>query len=134
MNTQMQPFTSRAGLFPLLLLVIATIARSAEKPTLKDAYKDHFYVGVAISRTIAMATSGPVNSVNRTLEQVVKDTALVKEQFNQIAPENDLKWALVHPGEGANGYDFAPADAFVNFGVSNNMHIIGHTLVWHSQT
>jgi endo-1,4-beta-xylanase len=45
-----------------------------------------------------------------------------------------MKWALIHPREGKDGYGFAPADAFVNFGLSNNMHLVGHTLVWHSQT
>jgi endo-1,4-beta-xylanase len=72
--------------------------------------------------------------VNRTLEELTKDTTLVKEQFNQIVSENDLKWALIHPQEGTNGYDFGPADAFVNFGLSNHMYIVGHTLVWHGQT
>jgi endo-1,4-beta-xylanase len=59
---------------------------------------------------------------------------MVKEQFSQISPENDLKWALIHPREGAEGYNFGPADAFVNFGLSNNMYLVGHTLVWHAQT
>jgi endo-1,4-beta-xylanase len=59
---------------------------------------------------------------------------LVLAQFNQIDPENDLKWERIHPREGRDGYDFGPADAFVNFGVSNNLYLIGHTLVWHSQT
>jgi endo-1,4-beta-xylanase len=63
-----------------------------------------------------------------------KDIALLKEQFNQISPENDLKWQMVHPTEGADGYNFGAADAFVNFGLSNNMQVVGHTLVWHSQT
>jgi endo-1,4-beta-xylanase len=45
-----------------------------------------------------------------------------------------MKWALIHPREGTNGYDFVPADAFVNFGLSNKMYLVGHTLVWHSQT
>src|SRR5208282_1128738 len=62
------------------------------------------------------------------------DIALVKEQFNQTSPENDLKWALIHPRPGADGYNFGPADAYVNFGVSHNMYIVGHTLVWHGQT
>ena len=74
------------------------------------------------------------DNVNRSLEQVRGDTAVTVEQFNQIAPENDLKWQLIHPREGADGYDFGPADAFVNFGLTNNMYIIGHTLVWHAQT
>src|SRR5881394_2995133 len=70
----------------------------------------------------------------RSTEQNAKDIALLKAQFNQISPENDLKWQSIHPREGADGYDFGPADAFVNFGLSNKMYIVGHTLVWHSQT
>ncbi|MBN1362401.1 MAG: endo-1,4-beta-xylanase, partial [Sedimentisphaerales bacterium] len=59
--------------------------------------------------------------------------ALVKAQFNQIVNENDLKPALIHPNPGPDGYDWGPADAFVQFGLDNNMYIVGHTLVWHSQ-
>ena len=126
--------SSRISLLTAVLLAIAATARSADVPALKDAYKDHFCVGAAINRTIATGTAIRADNVNRTLEQVNKDIALVKEQFNQIAPENDLKWALIHPREGADGYNFGPADAFVNFGLSNDMYIVGHTLVWHSQT
>ncbi len=115
-------------------LATGPTALAADSPTLKDAYKDHFHVGVAINRTIAMNSAVPADNVNRNVAQVGKDIALVKEQFNQISPENDLKWQLVHPREGADGYDFGPADAFVNFGLSNQMYIVGHTLVWHSQT
>ena len=116
------------------LLAAGATARSADMPTLKDAYKDHFYVGVAINRTIETGAAVRADNVNRAIGQVEKDTALVKEQFNQIVPENDLKWALTHPREGADGYNFGPADAFVNFGLSNHMYIVGHTLVWHGQT
>lgn len=103
---------------------------AADTPvTLKDAYKDHFLVGVAINRSIATATGG-----RRGMELVDKDIALVQAQFNQISPENDLKWQLIHPREGADGYNFGPADAFVEFGQKNGMFIVGHTLVWHNQT
>jgi len=131
---------SRIGLFSAaLLLSLSATVRAAEEPTLKDAYKStffhrNFYVGVAINRTIATASDVRADNVNRNMDQVKKDIALAKKQFNQIAPENDLKWALIHPNEGPNGYDFAPADAYVNFGLSNNMYIVGHTLVWHQQT
>jgi endo-1,4-beta-xylanase len=106
----------------------------AAEPTLKDAYKDDFLMGVAINRTIATSEAVRADNVRRTLEQVKKDAALTIEQFNQISPENDLKWALIHPNEGPDGYDWAPADAFVEFGVKHDMYIVGHTLVWHSQT
>ncbi|MEO5711905.1 MAG: endo-1,4-beta-xylanase [Luteolibacter sp.] len=109
-------------------------AETGEKPTLAKSYQDHFRVGVAINRTIAIGAAVQANNVNRTLEQVKSDIAVAKEQFNQISPENDLKWALIHPNEGKDGYDFGPADAFVQFGIDNHQEIVGHTLVWHGQT
>ena len=83
-----------------------------------------------VARSMVMGGAG----FRRSTEQIAKDIALLKEQFNQITAENDMKWALIHPREGADGYDFGPGDAFVNFGLSNNMYLVGHTLVWHSQT
>jgi endo-1,4-beta-xylanase len=130
MKTHLSILASRASLLTAALLTMSTTARSADMPvTLKDAYKEHFLVGTAINRSMATGTA-----FRRTLEQVNKDNALVKEQFNQITAENDMKWLLLHPRPGAGGYDFGPADAFVNFGLSNNMYLVGHTLVWHSQT
>jgi len=117
-----------------MLLAMSATARSADLPALKEVYTNHFYVGVAINRTIATGAAVRADNVHRTQEQVDKDIALVEQQFNQISPENDLKWALIHPRSGANGYDFGPADAFVNFGLSNHMYIVGHTLVWHGET
>ncbi len=134
MNTQIQRSNSRIILLAAVLLGIGATVRADDKPTLKDAYKNDFYVGVAINRTIATATAVRADNVNRRREQVDKDIALVKEQFNQVSPENDLKWALIQPREGADGFNFAPADAYVGFGLSNQMYIVGHTLVWHSQT
>jgi endo-1,4-beta-xylanase len=137
MSRRFNPALSLAGAVVAVALVcgcMATNTSSHKQRPLKGAFKKDFVVGVAINRTIAMGTAVQANNVNRTQEQVEKDTALVKAQFNQVAPENDLKWALIHPREGADGYDFAPADAFVNFGMSHKMYIAGHTLVWHAQT
>ena len=113
-----------------MLAATGAAAQVANAPALKDAYKDHFQVGVAINRTIATGKAGG----NRTPELVKKDIALTKEQFSQISPENDLKWESIHPREGADGYNFGPADAYVEFGMKNHMLIVGHTLVWHGQT
>jgi endo-1,4-beta-xylanase len=129
---------SKPGCLPGLLiaawLAMPGLAHAAGNPTLKDVYQDHFLVGVAINRAIATGTAVRADNVDRTLAEVHQDIALVKEQFNQVTPENDLKWIMVHPREGADGYDFGPADAFVKFGQSNNMYLVGHTLVWHEQT
>ncbi len=113
------------------LLAITVTVRAADKPvSLQEIFKDHFLVGTAVNRNMVTGEAG----FRRSAEQSAKDVALVKEQFNQISPENDLKWQLVHPRAGKDGYDFSAADAFVNFGLSNKMTVVGHTLVWHSQT
>jgi endo-1,4-beta-xylanase len=134
MNIQIQRSNSRTNLVVAVLLGVGATVQAADKPTLKVAYKNDFYVGAAINRTIATGMAGRANNVDRHQEEVDKDIALVKEQFNQISPENDLKWALIQPREGPDGYEFGPADAYVNFGLSNHMYIVGHTLVWHNQT
>ncbi|MBI5686251.1 MAG: endo-1,4-beta-xylanase [Verrucomicrobia bacterium] len=111
------------------LLAYGTTAWSADLPTLRDAFKDHFLVGTAINRAV---TTG--RGFRRSSEQVNTDIALVKAQFNQVVAENEMKWDSLHPRPGADGYDFRAADAFVSFGLNNNMYLVGHTLVWHSQT
>ena len=67
-------------------------------------------------------------------EQDANGAALVKRQFNSISPENVMKWESIHPRPGPDGYDFAAADRYVEFGEKNGMFIVGHTLIWHSQT
>jgi len=134
MNNRIQRSGLPISLLASVLLGIGASVRATDEPTLKDAYKNDFYVGVAINRTIAIGDAVQADNVNRSWEEVRKDIAVVKAQFNQISPENDLKWALIHPQAGADGYDFGPADAYVNFGLSNQMYIVGHTLVWHGQT
>ncbi len=118
----------------LVGMLVTALKANGQTATLKDAYKDYFLTGVAINRSHATASEGSANGFGRSREQVGNEIALVKAQFNQITSENDLKWEKIHPRAGADGYDFGPADAFVNFGLSNNMYLVGHTLVWHSQT
>jgi endo-1,4-beta-xylanase len=63
------------------------------------------------------------------------DTAAVEiitKQFNQISPENLLKFQSIHPAE--DRYQFEAQDRYVQFGADRKMQVIGHTLVWHSQT
>ena len=135
MKTNSSNHRSLAGLLTAGLLAIGATAGSADISTLKDACKGDFYVGAAINRTIATGTADQTNDFfGRSQEQVDQDIALVKKQFNQISPENDLKWALIHPRPGPDGYNFGPADAYVNFGRRNHMYIVGHTLVWHGET
>lgn len=120
---------SQVGMLTAALLALGTTAWSGDLPTLKDAFKDHFLVGTAVNRAV---TTG--RGFRRNSERVNADIALVKAQFNQVVAENEMKWDALHPRPGADGYDFRAADAFVSFGLNNKMYLVGHTLVWHSQT
>jgi len=101
-----------------LALVIPTIA-AAQTQSLKEAFKDAFLIGAAMN---ARQFSDPD----------AKAAALVRAQYNTISPENSLKWEVVHPQPGR--YDFTEGDQYVAFGAKNKMFMVGHTLVWHSQT
>jgi endo-1,4-beta-xylanase len=114
--------TSRVTLLLAALAVVAQTVIAADAPaTLKEAFKDCFPVGVAINDRQIMGAD--TNGV-----------ALIVSQYNAISPENVMKWQLIHPQPGTNGYDFAAADAYVAFGEKHHMLIVGHTLAWHSQT
>jgi endo-1,4-beta-xylanase len=93
----------------------------ARAMTLKDAFKNDFPIGVAINQ-------------DQFTGQDTNGAALITSQFNAVSPENVLKWEIVHPQPGTNGYDFALGDAYVAFGELHHMLIVGHTLVWHEQT
>lgn len=86
---------------------------------LKDAYADAFLVGVAVNDDIVAGRDA-------------RSQALVPLHFNAITAENVMKNEVIHPRPGV--YDFAAADAFVDFGEKHGMFIVGHTLVWHNQT
>lgn len=56
---------------------------------------------------------------------------ILAAEFDSLTPENDMKWAEIHPGPGV--YDFSGADAIMAFAQANNQEVRGHTLLWHSQ-
>lgn len=99
------------------VLLVAHLA-TAQQPTLKDAYKNDFKIGVALN-------------TRQIMDQDPIGDPIVKSQFNSISPENVMKFEPIHPKP--DTYDFKAADAYVDFGEKNNMFIIGHNLVWHAQ-
>jgi len=94
-------------------------ACAAALPSLKDAYADDFLIGAALNAYRVEVDSGPV-------------AELVATQFNCATAENAMKWGPIHPLPGI--YDFSDADRFADFSEAHGMKIVGHTLVWHSQT
>ncbi len=99
--------------------VLAAVSAAAEGPALKDVAPRGLRIGAAINR-------------NQSDGRDEKALAIVTRQFNQVSPENLLKWASVHPEP--DRYDFEPADRYVDFGTKHGMFVVGHVLLWHQQT
>ena len=86
--------------------------------SLKKYYSSFFNIGAAINEDIILGLDNDSKQI-------------VETQFNSITPENSLKWMFVQPYP--NSFNFTVADKYVNIGLKNKMHIVGHALVWHSQ-
>ncbi len=86
-----------------------------EIPSLRDELAPHFKIGAAVWQgDLAGAHS-----------------QLLKKHFDTLTAEDAMKWGPIHPTEST--YNFAPADAIVNFAKTNGMQVRGHALVWHEQ-
>ena len=108
----------------MLLLLLAGCENSEYDQQEKDvaslskAYQNQFKIGVALNRF-------------QVAGEVPQAMPLITKHFNTITPENLLKWERVHPEPDL--YNFDSADRFVDLGETNDMFIVGHTLVWHNQ-
>jgi endo-1,4-beta-xylanase len=102
-----------------LMVLAAAIANGQAARSLKDAYLEFFRIGAALNQA-------------QFEERDPRGNPIIAAQFNTISPENALKWQSLHPRP--DGYDFAAADRYVAFGEKHGMFIVGHCLVWHSQT
>lgn len=111
-----RPTLALAGL--LLLSRVALAADAAAPATLKDAAAGVFHIGAAIN---AAQIEGKDAVAGRVLTT----------HFDSITPENALKWMHLQPAPGR--FEFALADRYVELGRRNRLHLVGHTLVWHSQ-
>ncbi|WP_289063444.1 endo-1,4-beta-xylanase [uncultured Zobellia sp.] len=86
--------------------------------SLKKVYEKDFYIGAAVNDRIITGND-------------TKALQVLKGDFNSLSPENVMKWEALHPSP--DTYNFEMADKYVALGKKNNMHIVGHTLLWHSQ-
>lgn len=109
-----------AGSFLTLCTLILSCGDKVEEsqPTIKDVFGDKFLIGAAVN----------VNQMNGN-DSTGANT--VKKHFTSIVAENCMKSEKIHPEK--DRYDWADADNFVKFGEENNLALIGHCLVWHSQ-
>ncbi len=102
----------------LSFLSVQSLLAQQRLSSLKEAFKNDFLIGTAMG-------------AEHILEKDAKANELIKKEFNAITPENHMKSMNIHPEW--NRYDFFLGDKFVEYGQKNNMYVVGHTLVWHSQ-
>ncbi len=85
---------------------------------------------LAKARQITIGTAVPARLLSEP-----DYTAILSSEFSQLEPENEMKFAPIHPRPDSDPqpYNFAGADALVAFAQEHNMLVRGHTLVWHKQ-
>ena len=100
----------------LVASVVMMSACGPKDPGLKDAYKNYFKIGVAVTeRNIADSLQ----------------SALILKEFNSITAENCMKPGELHPAPGV--WNLEKADAIADFCREHGIKMRGHNLVWHSQ-
>ena len=97
----------------------------ADTRALRDVAPDGVLVGSSVVGGGHLADTG-------TSDPFGTDDAyrtLLATQFSSLTPENALKWASVHPER--DRYDFAAADAVVDFAEQHGQAVRGHNLLWY---
>jgi alpha-N-arabinofuranosidase len=86
---------------------------------LKDAFKGKFLIGTAVGTHVLQGQDAATEN-------------LVRRHFDALTPENAMKPDALQPREGE--FNFADADRLVEIARQSGATVVGHTLVWHSQT
>lgn len=85
---------------------------------LKDAMEGKFLMGTAMNAPMILGAD--TASLN-----------ILHGHFNSIVAENVMKSGPIQPVEGEFSFDLS--DRFIAFGEQNDLYIVGHCLIWHSQ-
>lgn len=116
---------------PLTVIGMATCASAppthpmphsteAQSPApLKDSFKGKFRIGAAVSTAL-------LRGQDADTEQVLR------RHFDSLTAENAMKPDAIQPRPGE--FTFTDADRLVEIAKESGAEVVGHTLVWHSQT
>ncbi|GAB1820161.1 endo-1,4-beta-xylanase [Herbidospora sp. RD11066] len=109
-----------------LLLVVALGAGPATASGRPPVVQDQSLKALAARHNLAIGTA----ISNDALAEPQYKTIATRE-FNSVTAENVMKWESLEPTRGT--YNWAPADALIDFAKKNNQKVRGHVLVWHNQ-
>jgi len=105
------------------LNAISASAASSDKewdlslPSLKDTFADYFGVGNIME---------PRDIFRESTEE------MFRHHYNFVTAENAMKPSNMSSSNGT--YSFQQQDLLVNWAIDNDIKVIGHALVWHSQS
>lgn len=108
---------NRSVIIITLLLLFSFSEAGAQG--LKEVLGHYFLIGAAINTEQAKGLDS-------------MKTEVISDNFNSVVAEDCMKPESLQPVEGK--FRWRKADRFVKFGRERGMAVIGHCLVWHSQT
>ncbi len=120
MSITRRQFIAKSSALGAALLVAKqnAMANALESTGLKDAFKKDFLIGSIMSK--------------RNMEEARPEfLSLLAKEFNSMTMENEMKWERIRPA--LDTWNFDIPDKFVEWGLQNDMKLVGHVLVWHSQ-
>ncbi|WP_221074673.1 endo-1,4-beta-xylanase [Agarivorans aestuarii] len=113
----MRQHAIKTGIFKVAALAAAFCSLQVNAAPLRDVVKGQdTFIGAALE--------------TRHLQDKQFAETLARE-FNQLTPENEMKWSYLQPERGK--FTFDKADKLVDFAQKNDMMVRGHALVWHIQ-
>ena len=104
------------------VLLCCSVGFAKEKP-LRDVYARDFLIGAAVAERYVL---------NPKADDSRSALKYLKSDFNCATSENLMKPASLRPAPGE--FNFARADQFVKMARKLDLAVVGHVLVWHSQT
>jgi endo-1,4-beta-xylanase len=84
------------------------------------------FIGYAANADLLCSNTAACTSGSNATYRSIANT-----EFNQVTPENALKWDATEPNQ--NQFNFTQADGIVANAAANNQIVHGHTMLWHSQ-
>lgn len=94
-------------------------AATTASGTLRDA---------AANQGIIVGSAANTNALNDS-----EYSTVLGDEFSQLEPEWEMKFATVHPRPGTDPlpYDFSLSDRLVDYALLHHMQVRGHTLFWY---
>jgi len=93
--------------------------QTQEARPLKDAFKGKLLIGTAVGTHVLQGQDAATKE-------------LVRRHFDALTAENAMKPDAIQPREGE--FTFTDADRLMELAQGTGATVVGHTLVWHSQT